>query len=90
MYKDCLPFKCPKCGAPIMQIEEGHVIRLGCLECGYVFNEQVKAQPSRPKKRVSFFFAWYDFWVGVYYDRAERVLYVCPLPCCVVRIELGA
>lgn len=32
---------------------------------------------------VSFVFAWYDFWVGAYYDRVGRILYVCPLPMCV-------
>jgi hypothetical protein len=25
-------------------------------------------------------FAWYDLWVGAYWDRKGRVLYVCPLP----------
>lgn len=25
-------------------------------------------------------FAWYDLWVGAYWDRKTRVLYVCPLP----------
>lgn len=34
--------------------------------------------------KLSFFFAWYDLWVGAYYDRKVRVLYVCPLPCCVM------
>lgn len=26
-------------------------------------------------------FAWYDFWVGVYWDRERRRLYVLPIPC---------
>ncbi len=38
--------------------------------------------------KVSFSFLWFDLWVGAYYDRAKRVLYVCPLPMCVIRIEM--
>lgn len=32
------------------------------------------------------FFAWYDLWVGAYWDRKNRVLYVCPLPCIVIQL----
>ena len=35
-------------------------------------------------------FAWYDFWVGVFYDKPRRRLYIFPVPCFGVRIELGA
>jgi hypothetical protein len=36
---------------------------------------------------VGLSFLWYDFWVGWYYDRDRRALYVCPLPMVVLRFE---
>lgn len=30
--------------------------------------------------RVSPIFAWYDFWVGAYWDRAQHILYIFPVP----------
>ena len=35
------------------------------------------------------FFAWYDFWVGWYWDRSRRILYVCPLPMVVMQFGRG-
>jgi hypothetical protein len=35
------------------------------------------------KLRWKFFFAWFDLWVGGYVDMKKKILYVCPLPCCV-------
>lgn len=29
-------------------------------------------------------FLWYDFWIGIYYDRRKRVVYINPLPCVVI------
>ncbi len=26
------------------------------------------------------FFAWYDFWIGLYYDKKRKILYINPLP----------
>ena len=37
--------------------------------------------------KVSFFIAWYDIWIGLYYDQKHGVIYVCPLPCCVLKFE---
>ena len=31
-------------------------------------------------KRVKLLFAWYDIWVGFYWDRKEKVLYFFPVP----------
>ena len=40
--------------------------------------------------RVSLQFLWYDLWIGAYYDRAKRTLYVCPLPCVVFKFSPAA
>lgn len=37
--------------------------------------------------KVKVFFAWYDFWVGMFFDRDKRVLYICPLPMLVIRVR---
>lgn len=39
--------------------------------------------------KLSVFFRWYDFWVGFYWDRTARALYVCPVPMLGVRIQFG-
>lgn len=35
--------------------------------------------------RCTLTFLWYDLWIGAYYDRKEKTLYVCPLPMCVLK-----
>lgn len=34
-------------------------------------------------------FRWFDFWVGAYYDRKTRTLYMCPLPTIGVALQFG-
>lgn len=34
-------------------------------------------------------FAWYDLWVGAFWDKAKRKLYVLPIPCVGLVFELG-
>ena len=38
--------------------------------------------------KLSLFFAWYDFWIGIYYDRKKRILYICFLPMVVIKLEM--
>lgn len=39
--------------------------------------------------KVKPLFAWYDFWVGVFWDRHKRRLYVLPLPCIGLVFDFG-
>ena len=38
--------------------------------------------------KVEFLFAWYDMWVGAYWDRKARKLYLMPVPMCGVVVSL--
>lgn len=31
--------------------------------------------------RIEIIFAWYDLWIGAYWDRRRKWLYVLPVPC---------
>lgn len=35
------------------------------------------------------FYAWYDFWIGAYWDVGHRTLYICLLPTIVMRFEFA-
>jgi hypothetical protein len=34
-------------------------------------------------------FAWYDLWVGAFWDRQKRRLYVFPVPCIGFYVEFS-
>lgn len=39
---------------------------------------------ERPHPRWSIYFAWYDLWLGGYYDTLKRTWYVCLIPTLVI------
>jgi hypothetical protein len=39
--------------------------------------------------KIRIFFAWYDMWIGAYWSKKERALYICLLPMIVVEIAFG-
>jgi hypothetical protein len=39
--------------------------------------------------KIKIFFAWYDFWIGLFYDRPKKRLYICPLPMLVLLLDFG-
>jgi len=46
---------------------------------------KAKRQARRPNVRLQF--AWYDMWIGAYWDRKHRVLYICPIPTVVIEVR---
>lgn len=37
---------------------------------------------------ISPIFAWYDIWVGVFYDKKKNWIYILPLPCLGIIIKI--
>ncbi len=46
-----------------------------------IWNESLGIYEIKSTPRVSFLFAWYDLWVGAFWDRKSRKLYILPVPC---------
>jgi hypothetical protein len=39
--------------------------------------------------KINLFFAWYDFWVGWFWDNKKDILYICLLPTIVLSIKFN-
>ncbi len=39
--------------------------------------------------RIRPIFAWYDFWIGLYWSRKDQSLYILPIPCVGLVIDFG-
>lgn len=37
--------------------------------------------------KVSLVLAWYDVWIGFFYDSKKKHLYILPFPCVGIRLE---
>ena len=43
--------------------------------------------PRLPWVKVRFLAAWYDLWVGAFWDSEKRRLYILPIPCLGIVLE---
>lgn len=47
-------------------------------------------EPSLPNFSIKPIFAWYDMWVGAFWDSAKRRLYIFPIPMFGIIIQFGS
>ncbi len=88
---------CSRCGTDFEVVR--HPIALcGWCECDDRNRERRANQKAQPGSlqpagyaaawSVKPIFAWYDCWVGIFWDSRKRKLYILPLPCVGVVIEI--
>jgi len=42
----------------------------------------------RITRNIRLYFRWFDFWVGVFYNRTFKTVYIQPFPMFGIRIEI--
>lgn len=45
-------------------------------------------QPPAVELYISVRFVWYDVWIGLYIDTDNQSIYICPLPCVCLKVQL--
>jgi hypothetical protein len=63
----------------------GSVYRAGINEREMLDEQHALAQ--RRRIAIKLLLAWYDIWVGVFWDRQRRKVYILPLPCIGIVVE---
>lgn len=49
----------------------------------------MESRESIRLNRCKLLFAWYDLWVGAFWDRKTRKLYLLPVPCLGVVLDFS-
>jgi hypothetical protein len=70
---------------PVQGILIGLAIGLPTLICPWLLLTYWNARHYKMKLS----FIWYDIWIGAYWDKAKRRLYICPLPMVVFSVDFN-
>jgi hypothetical protein len=86
--------RCHRCNGEGRVLDDGWREVITCKDCEG--SGELMAAPSGVASSefvvpralsVKFIFAWYDLWVGIFWDSRKRKLYILPVPCVGVTIE---
>lgn len=91
---------CVRCGIDLESEDIGKTTMCGWCECDIRNAERRRLAQERASSSlqpdccaarwsVKPIFAWYDLWVGFYWDSARRRLFFLPLPCVGLVFQFG-
>jgi hypothetical protein len=40
--------------------------------------------------KIKIIFAWYDFWIGLFWDKKKKWLYIFPIPMCGIVFQFNS